>query len=468
MDLAAIYQSIIVWLRRAAGNYLLLFALLTGVYHSNLRPIASGDSLPASLVPFSLLLDHSITLDRFGPDIETQVWYGSTVLHKAGDHWYSVYPIAGPVLATPLYLPIVFVPGIRKMPPATLISIARILEKAVAVFLAAATVIALLFLLRRVVSERAAWLLTLVFAFGTGNWSTSSQALWQHTFGQLTIVGCLYAVARWDGEESEPRWEWMAGLSAALALAIRPTNAALLPGLALALWLGRARAMRYLRLFAGPAFGAALVQVYNVGVFGNAGGGYRVRLNGHVLEGLVGVLFSPGRGLLIYTPIVVLTLAALAPQAREMRRRHRSLLVAAGVFVLLHISIVAAWPIWWGGYCWGPRLLTEILVPLMAILAIGWPALQTRGFAWVFGVMALYCLLVQALGVYCYPKGHWDHLPISVDDAPARLWDWADNPFVRTARGGIAWEPYAIVWATVTGGLPAGAEALRQLGVNPF
>jgi hypothetical protein len=454
--------------RRAARHYLLLFALLTGVYHSNLRPIASGDSLPASLVPFSLLLDHSIALDRFGPHIEAQVWYATAVLHKAGDHWYSVYPIAGPVLATPLYLPIVFVPGIRKMPPATLISIARILEKGVAVFLASATVIALLFLLRRVVSERAAWLLALVFAFGTGNWSTSSQAMWQHTFGQLAIVGCLYAVARWDGEESEPRWEWMAGLSAALALAIRPTNAALLPGLALALWLERARAVRYLRLFAGPAFGAVLVLVYNVSVFGNAGGGYRARLDGRILEGLAGIILSPGRGLLIYTPIVVLALAALAPQAREMRRRHRSLLVAAGVFVLLHIGIIAGWPVWWGGYCWGPRLLTEILAPVMAILAIGWPALQTRVFAWMFGMMAVYCLLVQALGVYCYPKGHWDHLPISVNDAPARLWDWVDTPFVRTARGGVAWEPYAIVGATMTGGLPAGAEKLRQLGVNPF
>ena len=39
---------------------------------------------------------------------------------------------------------------------------------------------------------------------------------------------------------------------------------------------------------------------------------------------------------------------------------------------------------------------------------------------------------------------------------------------VRTARGGVAWEPYAIVGATVAGGLPAGAEKLRQLGVNPF
>ena len=59
-----------------AGRYVILFALLCVVYHSNLRPVASGDSLPASLIPFSVILDKSISLDRFGPYISEHVWYG--------------------------------------------------------------------------------------------------------------------------------------------------------------------------------------------------------------------------------------------------------------------------------------------------------------------------------------------------------------------------------------------------------
>src|SRR5579863_4798672 len=90
--------------KRAVRPYILLFLLLSAVYHSNLRPVASGDSLPASLVPFSIVLDGSITLDRFGPYVSEHVWYASAVLHNTGRHWYSVYPIAGPVLVTPLYL----------------------------------------------------------------------------------------------------------------------------------------------------------------------------------------------------------------------------------------------------------------------------------------------------------------------------------------------------------------------------
>lgn len=51
-----------------------------------LRPIASGDSLPASLLPFSLPLDGSIRLDRFGPYVREHVWYGAAVVEKTGGH----------------------------------------------------------------------------------------------------------------------------------------------------------------------------------------------------------------------------------------------------------------------------------------------------------------------------------------------------------------------------------------------
>jgi hypothetical protein len=454
--------------KRAVRPYVLLFVLLSVAYHSNLRPIASGDSLGASLIPFSILLDGSIALDRFGPYMSRHVSYSSDVLHQTGGHWYSHFPIAGPVLATPLYFPVALVPWVGRQPPGTLLSIARIAEKAVAVVLAAAAVIALLFLLRRLTSERAAWMLALLFALGTGNWSTSSQALWQHTFGQLAIIGCLYSVERWSAPDSVSSWYWMAGAFTACAVAIRPTNLALIPALALALRLRPARLTDYVRVFVPPALAAALIAAYNVAVFHRFSGGYPMKLDGRLFDGLTGILLSPGRGLLIYTPIAIFALAAFAPRARESREQHRLLVIVAAVFSLLHIAIIAMWPIWWGGYCWGPRLLTETLAPLMILIAVGLPALGYRGLKWAFAVTAMYCCLIQALGVYCYPKGQWDHLPVSVNDDPARLWNWADNPVIRTVHGGVAWEPYSIVAALATGGLPAAAKKLQQLGINAY
>jgi len=452
---------------RGLRSYVLLFVFLSVLYHSNLRPIASGDSLPASLIPFSVLLDGSVRLDRFGPYLDEHVAYESSVIQKSGGHWYSWYPIAGPVIATPLYLPIVSVPLVRQLSAGSLVAFARMFEKVIAVALAAGSALALLFLLQRI-APGMAWPLTALFAIGTGNWSTSSQALWPHTFGVPAILGCFYAVERFSSQHTQSSaWQWTAGIFAAFALAIRPTNVALLPALAIVLWIQRARVADYARIFVPALVAAGLVISYNIAVFGRALGGYQAKANTDFFSGLAGILASPGRGLLIYTPVAVFAVCAFFPGAGELRRKHRPLVAAAAVFMVAQIAIISVWPVWWGGYCWGPRLLTEILPSMMVLIAIGMPVIHGP-LKWVFVAAAVYGCFIQALGVYCYPKGRWDHLPVSVDNAPARLWNWTDNPIGRTIGGGIAWEPYAIVAAGARGGLPAAAQELQRLGINAY
>ena len=113
-------------------------------------------------------------------------------------------------------------------------------------------------------------------------------------------------------------------------------------------------------------------------------------------------------------------------------------------------------------------MLAEIMPPVVVLMALGTPALEASWVKRSFAVLALYGCLIQALGVYFYPKGHWDNLPVSVDKAPGRLWDWRDNPIVRTAAGGPVWEPYAIVRAALSGGTKGAAERMRELEINPF
>jgi hypothetical protein len=450
--------------RRGPRAYVLLFLGLSLLYHSNLRPIASGDSLPAALIPFSILLDGSITLDRFGSYLDEHVGYEASVIRKKAGHWYSGYPIAGPVLATPLYLPaVVFA---RHWPAGSLVAFARVYEKAVAVALAAGSALALLFLLRRIAPE-AAWLVTLLFAVGTGNWSTSSQALWPHTFGVPAIIGCFCAIERFSSPGPQAKWQWWAGIFAGCALAIRPTNAALLPALAVALLLQKAPLAGFLRVFGCPLVAVAGVAAYNLTLFQSPFGRYPTDLNARALSAAAGIIAGPGRGLLIYMPVAIFAFRAFVPRVGDSRRKHQPLVAAASVFALFHIAFVALYPIWWGGYCWGPRLLTEILPSIMVLTVIGTPAL-TGGLKWAFAAAALYGCFIQAVGAYCYPKGHWDHLPVSVDSQPSRLWNWADNPIGRTLEGGIAWEPYAIVGAGLRGGVPLAAQELQRLGINAY
>src|SRR6266568_1726359 len=147
---------------RKLRAYTFLVVALPIIYHSNLRPVTAGDSLPASLIPFSVLLDRSITLNRFGPWIHDHLWYGPNVVRARGESWYSTYPIAGPLLVTPLYLPLLAFPGLQQMPTERLIMIARVSEKFTAVALTVAAAVWMLTLLTRLTSS--AWMLSCVFA----------------------------------------------------------------------------------------------------------------------------------------------------------------------------------------------------------------------------------------------------------------------------------------------------------------
>jgi len=446
----------------------LLFLGLTVVYHANLRPVDSSDSLPGSLIPLAVILDHGITLDRFVPWLRANVWYAPSVIHEGHGHYFSSYPIGGPLLVSPLYVPLAFI-GLHDWDPASLVMFARIVGKFAATAVAALSAVWLLLLLKRITTAPWAWCLTLVYALATETWSISSQALWQQGPGELAIIGCFYILERWSRDRARNGWLWLCGACVAAAFMIRPTNLVLLPAILVALLLARATLGQHLRLLALPLLGGALLAGYNFFVFHRVSGGYAVSLlTGSTFTGLAGVFLSPGRGLLFYTPIALFALFAFSRPASAVRRRYTALFGAAVVFILLDSISIGRSVIWWGGYCWGPRMLTELAPPLMVLMAIGVGAIDRPWPRRAFAVLALYSVLIQAIGVFFYPKGHWDAGPPSVDNAPARLWAWRDNPVARTVRGGLFWEPYAIVGAALTGGIPAARLRVHELNINPF
>ena len=80
--------------------------------------------------------------------------------------------------------------------------------------------------------------------------------------------------------------------------------------------------------------------------------------------GLAGILVSPGRGLLVYSPIAIGSLIGMA----LVWRRHGDLLLRyVGPGVLCTLLLYSKWGNWWGGSSYGPRLLAD-LGPALALL----------------------------------------------------------------------------------------------------
>jgi len=226
-----------------------------------------------------------------------------------------------------------------------------------------------------------------------------------------------------------------AGFAAGVAAAIRPSNLLLTVALCIALVVARASLRAIAALLLPVITLVGMTALYNLHVAGTVWGFYSVgTLDGSFLQGLLGLLISPGRGLLWFCPVLLLVVAP--PQDKQ-----RTVWLAAAIFAALHLILIAKWRYWWGGYSWGPRLLSEAIPAAFVLIAMR-PRLSRT-----FWAAAVYSIGIQALGVYFYPKGHWDNVPVSVDVASERLWDWRDNPIRRTASGGFVWEGYAALGA---------------------
>ncbi len=83
---------------------------------------------------------------------------------------------------------------------------------------------------------------------------------------------------------------------------------------------------------------------------------------------LYGHLLSPARGLLIYTP--VLLLMAFTPGCLRKALAGRKVLLLLALWPVLHLLAVSSFPHWWGGWSYGPRLMVDILPALYVFVVL--------------------------------------------------------------------------------------------------
>jgi hypothetical protein len=403
--------------RRPGAQAALVFFVAIVVYNSNLRYIASYDSYATSLLPFRLLSGHGLTVDP--SDAVSPVAY-SVVRSRTGQ-LVSFFPVVAPLLVTPLYVPVAWLVP-RVIDP----GVARVLMEKLAASVLAAASVALLFLaLRRLTTERIAWLLALAFGFGTLTWAVSSQALWLQTSSEFLLALCLWRFVRGVDTVAAAA---VLGLVAGLLAANRPTDAVFAGAFAVLVWRTNRRAFASFSVTAGAAGAATLA--WNVVHFGHVLGGYGVvflssdrMVHGAGLAGGAGLLLS-NRGLLLFSPFLFGLLAYRHGRARM--RGTTLLLVCYAVSIWVHGR---AWD-WWGSYCYGARYTLHGLPVLFVALAEPaerlWTGMRTRI---LFLAGMLLAFVVQVAGAFFYPGG-------DSGNAGFGLWSYAKAPpFLALASG---------------------------------
>jgi len=112
-------------------------------------------------------------------------------------------------------------------------------------------------------------------------------------------------------------------------------------------------------------------------------------------RGLAGLLFSPGKGLFLYAPILLAALLGIPALFRRERAIALLVLSVAAIYPLLY----GRWFMWWAGWSWGPRFVLPSLPFLCLFLApvVHW-VLQP-GRWWAKATLALLSLLSVAVQI---------------------------------------------------------------------
>jgi len=251
----------------------------------------------------------------------------------------------------------------------------------------------------------------LVFGLGTMAWPYTKYFFSEPLSGLCLLAAAYFLLPGASGRPSNrslPRIA-LCGFFLGLAVATRFANAALVPIYLIALLgyhlraqgisrrsfalsrLLSARVLQRLLAFGVPLLvWAVIICTYNYVRFASLfTTGYlpEESFSAPWLTGILGLLLSPGRGILFFCPVLAACLLAAPPFLRRDRLEAVLVFLVSACYVLLY----GKWFMWHGGYAWGPRFLVPI-IPLLCLtlapLIDGWRGWARRVFRALFGLSA--------------------------------------------------------------------------------
>ena len=387
----------------------------TFTYYGQLNRVQSGDTYGTVYTAVAIVQSHTIWLDRYMPYIQKHAGENPLMV-ASGPHGHFVNrtPTASSILALPVVA--VFTAfGVQAENWHAWMEAGML----TAALTTAASVAVMFVLLTRLTSRRRASLIAATYAWGTLEWGISGQALWQHGGVSLALAVVLLALV--------DRRLVLAGAAIAAMVAFRLSTPIialfLLPlvGKRLADWgrlvLGTAPFVLPLAVYNWVAFGSPLHQGYGTAYVASA-----LHFQGSLMvDGVSGFLISPGRGLFVYSPVLLFAILGVVRGRRVPL--YRWCAVAAGVYVVVTANSL----LWYGGQSFGARKLTDVL-PLFGVLLVpAVDAIVRTKWIWAYVGLLAWSVFVELLAATGWPPGtywfdtHPDPIPFSV------WWHLTDN-----------------------------------------
>lgn len=236
-----------------------------------------------------------------------------------------------------------------------------------------------------------------------------ARTLFAQVFEAALLMAALVTARQWRAT-GNTRYSGRLGLICGLMLmaraALGPVVVCFLAYLVCTSQAVRSQRLRALARFLLPTcIGAVLVGWYNWQRWGSPFDfGYHhqyERFDTSPWTGMFGLLVSPGKGLLLYAPVLVLPLLF----ARSLWERGRAEVVLLVTITAFYLTVYGRWYDWYGGLAWGPRFLVPLIAPWLALLARGLRDSREPMLRGLLAASFVLGFLIQCPGILVWP--HW-------------------------------------------------------------
>jgi hypothetical protein len=436
------------------ASFVVYFSSWLVVYKAGINTLAiqSEDTVPAIFLPIEILTHRDLYLDKFYPmlisrypqpdDKSHVLGLVPFYLRKAGNHYVSAFPIITPLLAIPVYV----LPVVLHLP---------ITWNNVIIFshVASALIVAIsggfFYLLVKKhfhQSEKKSLLLTFIYLFGTINYALIAQALWQHGSLELFSILGLYflfdALASFKTKLNLRKNLFLCGLFFGLACLARPTAALALIFAVVFLFLEfKQPLLAFTKTIVPLIFGVFVTATffiwYNAKYYvsiANQGYSNQILKNWQFPfpQSFFGIWLSPSKGILIYSPIFLFMFVSLYLVLKKYSKENLKYLIFA-LLILLHTLIVSLWNQWYGGWSFGYRMSSDVILYMVLLLI---PFLNSNLFYKynrLFLVTLLFSVLVQVFGVVFF-DGVWHAAYDKGFNNTSWLWSLKDSEVMFDMR----------------------------------
>lgn len=410
-----------------------LFLGLLLIYHINGKPLPEVDCVAAPYTAWALVQHGSPDLRPY-PEACRTCKQILVVRETSDGKIVSMRPLGSSLMALPVIAPFALF-GDQPLSSMNMLHLGKLTG---ALCVAGAAVF--FFLICRRLVPTAAWPATILFALGTTLWPVASQALWMHGPATFWVTLALYLLLTMkdEGRPSVAR-AWFAGLALGFAVFTRPTTAffAVASG---CVGLSQRRWKTTFAMTLGGLLPVILLLLLNYQWFGHPikGGYYNDKWGAPtpLWLGTAGLLAAPSRGLLIYSPallLVPLGCYALFRRTEGTQSWIKGILGSWLLAAVITLLFFAQWHDWRGGWCYGPRFLAESMPVLCLLFAFAY-ALITPQWRWTGIALVSLSVMVHFMGI-AGRRGYsnWNHRH-PVHDHGKCLFSWNDTQIEAHTR----------------------------------